>query len=305
MGAAPQNPFWPTLRTVSEMEFQYERLLNQTKCTDLACLRRLDINTFQQSTRTQALLGAASNNPLPLWYWLPVVDDDLVVGQFYDMFDQGRFIRVPLLVGDDTNEGSYFGFNANTEDEVSVFLKNNYPHLTHEQLQEIRDLYPKMEPEPKHNAWFPTASAAYGDCTFTCPGNYLSTSMARYLDPSRVWNYRFNVIDPDNVANGLGVPHAFEMTAVLGVGNVGYSAPSYSGINAAIIPVTMAYYISFVRTLNPNTLRHAGSPTWDAFGDGTGKRLKLQTNQTAMEVVPESQVRQCALWRSLAPELEQ
>lgn len=287
------------------MEFQYSRLLNHTSCRSLNCLRAVKINDFMQASHNEPFPGAASDTPNPFFYWLPVVDDDLVVAPLSQLFDQGRFVRVPMLVGDTTNEGTYFGYNASTETEASNFIKNNFPGLTKENLQEIHDFYPKLAPLPDHNAWFPTAAATYGDSTFTCPASLMAENVARYLSPDKIWDYRFNVLDPDNVKSGLGVPHAFESTAIFGAGMAGFPAQSYLGSNAPIIPVTMNYYISFIRSLDPNPHRAKGTPQWNAWGDSTGKRMRLETNDTAMEEVPVDLIKKCALWRGLAPELEQ
>ncbi|KAM0453628.1 hypothetical protein ACHAPV_008962 [Trichoderma viride] len=298
VGAIPESPFWPTLRTVDSMEFQYQQLLANANCSSLDCLRGLDTQTLISASPNAPFTGAASNNPLPLWYWLPVIDGDLITDHLYDNFERGHFIRVPVLVGDDTDEGSYFGYNASTADQVQVFIKNNYPLLQDAQLNAISQAYPLAAPMAQHAAYFPSAQAAYGESTFTCPGNTVAASVARHFDPRRVWNYHYNVLDPDNLASGLGVPHTIETSAIFGLGYAGGAPASYYTTNAAIVPVTMHYFISFVTKLNPNTAKYASAPNWDPWGQGTGQRIRLQTNDTAMEPVPSDQIARCNLWQS-------
>lgn len=299
VGAVPESPFWPTLRSVADMEFQYQRLLGRTNCSSLDCLRGLDTQTLLSASPNQPFIGAASSNPLPLWYWLPVIDGDLITDHLYNHFERGDFIRVPVLVGDDTNEGTYFAANASTPAQVETFLKNNYPYLEEYQLQKINQAYPLMAPLAQHAAYFPSAEAAYGESTFTCPGNTVAASVARHYDARNVWNYHYNVLDPGNVADGLGVPHTFETSAIFGLGYSGSAAPSYYTTNAAIVPVTMHYFISFVTKLNPNVAKYPSAPRWDPWGQGTGQRIRLQTNDTAMEPVPSDQTARCNLWSSL------
>ncbi|KKO98572.1 carboxylesterase [Trichoderma harzianum] len=299
VGAIPESPFWPTLRTVPDMEFQYHQLLSNTNCSSLDCLRGLDTQALLNAAPNAPFIGAASDNPLPLWYWLPVIDGDLITDHLYNHFERGNFIRVPVLVGDDTNEGTYFAFNATNPSQVSTFLKNNYPYLQDPQLKSIIHAYPLEPPLPKHAAYFPSAEAAYGESTFTCPGNTVAASVARFFDPRRVWNYHYNVLDPDNVANGLGVPHTFETSAIFGPGYSDTAAASYYTTNAAIVPVTMHYFLSFVTKLNPNVAKYHSAPNWDPWGQGTGQRIRLQTNNTAMEPVPFDQIARCSLWKSL------
>ncbi|KAL7956223.1 alpha/beta-hydrolase [Trichoderma compactum] len=299
VGAVPESPFWPTLRSVADMEFQYRQLLSNANCASLDCLRGLDTQALLDAAPDAPFVGAASNNPLPLWYWLPVIDGDLITDHLYNHFERGDFIRVPVLVGDDTNEGTYFAFNATEPSQVETFLKNNYPYLQDSQLKSIIRAYPLEPSLPEHAAYFPSAEAAYGESTFTCPGNTIASSVARFFDPRRVWNYHYNVLDPDNVASGLGVPHTFETSAVFGPGYAGPSAASYFTTNAAIVPVTMHYFLSFVTKLNPNAAKFHAAPNWDPWGQGTGQRIRLQTNNTAMEPVPVGQIARCSLWKSL------
>ncbi|KAM0253620.1 hypothetical protein ACHAQJ_007195 [Trichoderma viride] len=301
VGAIPESPFWPTLRSVADMEFQYRQLLANANCSSLDCLRDLDSQTFINASLNQPFIGAASSNPLPLWYWLPTIDGELITDHLYNHFERGNFIRVPVMIGDDTNEGTYFAYNASSPEQVEVFMKNNYPNLQEPQLKSISQAYPLAAPFPKHAAYFPSAQAAYGESTFTCPGNTVAASVARYFDPRRVWNYHYNVLDPDNVANGLGVPHTFETSAIFGPGYGDTPAQSYEAnrINSEIVPVTMHYFISFVLTLNPNTAKYHSAPNWNPWGQGTGERIRLQTNDTAMEPVPFDQIARCNLWRSL------
>jgi acetylcholinesterase len=144
--------------------------------------------------------------------------------------------------------------------------------------------------------------------TFTCPGNQIAAAMAQHFSSSQVWNYRYNVLDAANVAAGLGVPHTFETPAIFGPpnGNCQPETCSYDSYNEPIVPVLQDYWISFVKTLNPNTLRDAGSPVWQPWGTGdVARRLKVQTNATEMENVPSDQATRCGFWRRLADDMEQ
>ncbi|KAJ5101233.1 hypothetical protein NUU61_003455 [Penicillium alfredii] len=307
VGAVAESSFWPTLRTVAEMEFQYERFARDVGCHSaddvLACLRATDIKTIQMANVARPFPGGSSA-PIPLWYFLPVVDGTLIPGRLYSLFDQGQFIAVPLMVSDDTNEGTSFAYDATNQLEVAQFMKNNYPGLSGLQLNAIHKAYPRMNALPQHGAYFPSAAAAYGDSTFTCPGNLMATNMARHFSSSQVWNYRFNVRDPTEVANGMGVPHVFDLPAIFGVGQTNMPAYSYANSNADIVPITMDYYLSFIKALNPNTHRNSIAPEWHAWGSGAGQRLKLQTNATAMEKVPQTQLEHCSMWKTFAADME-
>ncbi|ROW04766.1 hypothetical protein VMCG_04733 [Cytospora schulzeri] len=311
VGAVSESTFWPTQRTVTEMEFQFDRFVNDTGCSDaddaLGCLRLVDLYTIQEANMELPFPGASDNSPAPLWYWLPVTTGPgtLVPDRLYNSFSSGRFIRVPLLVGDDTNEGTDFAANASTQTEVSQFLESNYPGLYKTQLSQINSVYPLTKAVPEHAAYFPSAAAAYGDAAFTCPGNIMADSMASFYDAENVWNYRYNVLDPSMLAAGVGVPHTFETAAIFGPGYAGSVSESYYTTNEAIVPVVMNYWISFVRALDPNTYKYGEAPVWQTWGDtGRGNRLNFQTYDTVMEKVPQQLVERCKLWKRLSNSME-
>ncbi|KUL89789.1 hypothetical protein ZTR_00456 [Talaromyces verruculosus] len=304
IGAVLESPFWPTLRTVEDMEWQYSRLLNMTNCSSLSCLREMSASALQAQSYGTVFPGTQPTDPFPLFYWLPVIDGDFIPDQLYSLFEEGRFADVPILLGHTTNEGSWFANNASSAAEVSAFLRSNYPHLTNLELETINQFYPKMDPLPEHNAYFPSSSAAYGDATFICPSSMMARSVAQFWDPERVWGYWFNVIDAGNTAAGVGVFHTFEVQAVFGPGQTGWTVGSLYNVNAPIVPITMGYWVSFVRNLNPNSYKADGAPIWQPWGNGKGRQIRLQTNNTAMVDITDSQVEKCWLWQSLAPIME-
>ena len=132
----------------------------------------------------------------------------------------------------------------------------------------------------------------------------MAASMSKYFSPDHVWNYRFNVRDPTEASNGMGVPHVFELPSIFGLGETNEPEYSFATINANIIPVTMNYYLSFIKDLNPNTLRLPRTPTWEPWGSGTGQRLKLQTNSSEMEAVPQAQLERCLMWVKFAASMQ-
>ncbi|KAG0159700.1 hypothetical protein PDIDSM_7223 [Penicillium digitatum] len=306
IGAVAESPFWPTQRTVAQMEFQYDQFVKDTSCykanDSLTCLRSVDIRTIQKFNVDKPFPGG-SPTPVPRWYFLPVVDGDLIQDQLSNLFSQGKFVQVPLLVGDETNEGTDFAYNATNKFEVAQFMKNNYPGLSHDQLDTINNAYEHEEPLPKHAAYFASAAGAYGDSTFTCPGNFMTAAMAK--SSYFAWNYRYNVRDPTKIANGMGVFHIFDLPAIFGIGETNQPTYSYASSNAKIVPITMNYYLSFIRVLDPNIFRFRDAPEWQPWGSGAGQRLRLQTNSTEMEPIPRLEVERCSMWKDFAADMQQ
>lgn len=331
-----ESVFFPAQPFVPQLEYQFDRLANGTGCgqavaapdQQMACLRALDTTTLQAQNVASAFPGRAGP-PLPRFYWTPCIDGDLVRDLPYDMFAGGGFVRVPLLFGNDNDEGTYFADDAATSGEMATFLRNNYPLLTANDTAEVVDMYPLRAAVAQHAAWFPSASAAYGEATFICPAISI---MGAYQDPARgnnssgggdddddddtqLWLYRYDVADDDNTAAGVGVPHLWESYAVFGPGNLGDEAApeSYLTYNAPIVPVVMDYFLSFVRARDPNVLRAPGAPAWERWGlldgngtvGGNGTRLVLETNNTRMEEVDGALAARCQFWAGLAPRTQQ
>lgn len=308
VGAIPESPFFPTHRTVPQMEFQFKRFLENTSCDGtpdpMVCLRSKDIDTIQAANVPSKFPGA-ENDPIPEWYFLPCIDGSFSVDYQYAQYESGRFVKVPVMVAGDTNEGTYFAPSVSAPAQVANFIQSDYPHLNANQLTAINNAYPLMPLLPNHAAYFPSAAAAYGDATFTCGGILISKYVTQFVSPAQSWNYRYNVQDPANIAAGLGVPHTSETPAIFGVGYAGGIGTSLQTTNAAIVPVVMDYYISFVTTLNPNTRKDPTAPYWDNFGTANGERLRIQTNDTAMEYIDQTTEERCQLWWSLYRTMQQ
>jgi hypothetical protein len=61
----------------------------------------------------------------------------------------------------------------------------------------------------------------------------------------------------------------------------------------------MGYYLSFVRTLNPNTYRMPGSPVWETWDARDTKRLVIETGGAKMDGGDEGEAERCGFWLGL------
>lgn len=117
----------------------------------------------------------------------------------------------------------------------------------------------------------------------------------------QIFHYRYAVLSAENIAAGVGTSHTFEIGAVWGPANANGPATYVPrGVNAPIVPVVMDYWVSFVTTLSPNTRRAANAPEWQALNLTAPTRLRIRTNDTAMEALPADQAIRCGFWESLA-----
>ncbi|KAI1374067.1 alpha/beta-hydrolase [Hypoxylon crocopeplum] len=328
LGGIGESVFFPAQPLVADLEWQFDRVLQQTGCDGadnaqdpMACLRSKDTATLQAAANIPSPFPGRPGlpSPLPLFYWTPCVDGDLLPDLPYRLFEQGKFVGVPLLMGATSNEGSVFATNAATSADMTTFLQNNYPNLTSAQAASVVEQYPQAAAVPSHAAWFPSTAAAYGEATFICPTTFVLDASAALFNSTvggsgEAWGYRYDVYDADNAARGLGVPHIWESWAVFGPDSLagpGGGPASYYTYAADVVAPVMDYWISFVRELNPSTLRAPGTPAWGAWGNGTaadggrGRRLLIQAGNLTMETVPLDLQQRCDFWKGLEPATQQ
>ncbi|KAJ6121794.1 Carboxylesterase type B [Penicillium capsulatum] len=306
IGAAAESQSFGSMLNVSGSQFAYDKLVERTKCSDskdtLACLRG--------TAASQCHDPITRRRGEPLFLYSPTIDGDLVEDLTLTLFHNGKFIKVPVIFGDDTNEGTVFVSNDTASvAEADTFLKNQFPNLTKAQLDKINGMYLREDqtvPFPDGKPYWRPASNAYGELRYICPGIDLSSIYAKAGVKS--WNYHYDVKDPDAERDGTGVSHTVEVNALWGPENTHHNAPpSYSSTNAAIIPVVQGYWTSFIRSLDPNKHRDSSSPEWETWGTGKDayKRIYIRTNQTKMEHVPQDQRDRCEYLIGIGEDLKQ
>ncbi|GAB7356298.1 hypothetical protein MBLNU459_g7099t1 [Dothideomycetes sp. NU459] len=307
--SAAESQSFATIRTVSESQYQYNNLVIRTGCASdndtLACLRSLNATFLQSQNNNTAYPGAQQ---APLYMYNPTLDHDFVTDYTYAAYAKGKFVRLPAIYGDVTNEGTIFAPNSTaTIGQSDTFLLDQFPQLSLQQLAMINYMYPVSEHFNGTGAFWRQLANAYGEIRYICPGIFISNVYAD-LKLASNWNYHWDVLDPTQDTEGFGVPHTVEKNAIWGPAYVSAPAPaSYNTTNANIVPVVQAYWTSFIRTFDPNTYRAPGTPVWEAWGKGAAanQRLLFQTNNTRMETVPLDQQERCAYLSSIGPDLRQ
>ncbi|KAJ5840993.1 Lipase [Penicillium chrysogenum] len=311
VAAAAESQSFAQMLNVTESQFAYDALVTATACDSsqntLACLRNLDVNALQQKNVNRPHPGAKGK---PLYLYGPTVDEDLVPDYTYRLFQEGKFIKVPVIFGDDTNEGTKFvPKSTSSVDEADTFIQNQFPAITRDHLDRINSIYltPDQTKEfPGAGSYWRPASTAYGEMRYICPGIDLSSIYAAAGVPS--WNYHYAVQDPADESSGVGTPHTVEVNGIWGPTNTNKKAPaSYYTTNAGIVPVMQGYWTSFITSLDPNTKRLPSSLKWQTWGQGGDgyQRIFIRTNQTKMETVPQGQKSRCEYLTSVGIDLKQ
>ena len=298
--AAAESPSFATVLTVADSQYLYQNFTTAVGCKPgpnaLRCLQAVSASELQEHNILIPYPGASG---VPVFSWNPVIDGDLIRQVTYEAFDQGKFIKVPAIFGDDTNGGTIFTpQTTSTLEQSDEFLKNTFPYLKNDQVEIINALFPNPNTTcPATGCYWRQVSNAYGDMRYMCPALFLSSVLTRH-GVKNSWAYRYDVRDPTLEAEGFGVEHVSEMGAIFGPDYTGGGAPASlypGGINAPAVPVLQGYWSSFVRTFNPNTYRYPGTAKWETWTDLAKDRMWFQTRGlTSMEVVDAATQIRCA-----------
>ncbi|KAG5926473.1 hypothetical protein E4U42_003272 [Claviceps africana] len=277
----------------------------------LDCLRSADLQQLDQSLAKMYPYG-----------WPPVLDGTFLLDHGANQIAQGKFARVPILVGTNSDEGSAFGSRlgvVNTDDDfrraVISSISPTAPQNLNKSLDEILDealhLYPNIQPlgVPSLATWphvlqsgddfakefglqFRRRNAFIGDMLFLYFRRRANLAWSRYGIPS--FAYCFDV-----TVNGmppmLGATHFQEVAFVFhNIDGVGYeanpfggNAPDYSAKARALADTMCAQWINFIVDLDPNGDAPAANAAWPVFalqdGDGVGTNLVFGLDGPSVE----------------------
>jgi carboxylesterase type B len=310
IGAVGDAFFYPTVNNATYQELQFNTFSSSLGCgsssDQLACLRAMDINTLQTANVPMHYPG---QDLQAAYVWTPVVDGLFIVDTPLKLYQAGHFVKVPLISGDVTNEGTLFTpSNTSSNADLIALISANFPDLSELDLAKVTSLYPKT------TSYFSSAAAAYGDATFVCPGNSIAKYAGQYGNSSAVYRYLFNQPSTLTRLAGLGVPHTLDLGAIFGanvapiygpfdftsaVKNVvsfGSFAPGAE--NAVSASIMQNYITSFVRFLDPNRLKVAVAPTWQPFAVA---RQSLVVANIGTNMYPATNDTICDFWESVIP----
>ncbi|KAJ4347702.1 hypothetical protein N0V95_005200 [Ascochyta clinopodiicola] len=192
----------------------YESVLNATNCTNahdrLQCLRAAPFSTI--------------NTTFTSLSFLPVIDGTLIPGYSSSSLANGRFVKVPLLIGANTDEGKIFsGMGVNTTSEFASYISQySYTYTTNnETIRDLLEAYPEVGSNSTHGQSDDTrpVSAPYG-AQFLRTARY--TGDAMFIAGRR---YRFDTIPGSTDPLYVGATH-FEEVAFVFNNLMGEGMPS-------------------------------------------------------------------------------
>ncbi|KAB8336696.1 hypothetical protein FH972_021006 [Carpinus fangiana] len=304
-----------TIYTVEESQFEFDKLANRTGCNQaaggaFACLRDLNVTTLQNSTNSQPI-ALPGRSGLPVYTYNPMIDKDFLVDYPTKMFDKGQYVRVPLLVGDDENEGTIFTPKTLASyNDTNAFVGDTFPFITPDQFTRINTYWNysdfnqnwTLSPGSSAKPYWRQASTVYGDIRYTCPGIYLAEQFKNVSQP--VWMYLYNTTTSTDDMNGYGCQHTSELTTIWN-----NSATLDSNLKAQV-PLMQAYWTSFVlrydpNPTNPNTTTNVTIPKWTQYNSTIRSRMVLQTGSNGIAPIKQNVLDRCAYWKNISSSIRQ
>ncbi|CAG8970920.1 hypothetical protein HYALB_00000899 [Hymenoscyphus albidus] len=300
VGAISESTGWGSMPNVITRDADLQKNINSTGCLNdpdpINCMRLLPIADFQNKTLKNG--------------WGPTVDGKLFTAPQYQLMEQGKFMKIPIIYGWTSNEGTpdfISNQSATTDEDLIRKFKNNVPIATDADLQKLLQLYPDSLNQKDFfgrdvsvkNATLRKGSGIkwQQDATITtelklaCVAGFFS-DMHSLHGNTESYHYRYNVLDstPGGLADqGLFTPHVNEIYAVFGKNNTDGGDPKCLDIPFAQggclegAKITQSYWMSFVRSLDPNKFRDASAPVWEKWTMATPVRVLLDTSNATME----------------------
>ncbi|KAM0231561.1 hypothetical protein ACHAPO_008409 [Fusarium lateritium] len=257
-----------TTRNSKEREADFQEVLEQAGCLNctqpLACLREVPADI---------LLQAGQKLPTRI-----TVDGDMV-GNLSAQLREGRFVRVPLMIGTTRNECTSFlqlevKEPISTEGELRHFIGTSLGKrgISNESIQRWSELYQDEienpsegglgtvlpNPDEQYGSQYGRATLWMGDMMFATNRRLSNQAWAHYGVPS--YSFLFDTVTATMDPKTLGAAHFQEMPYVFGnTQGVGYDEDPFPSNIAErqkhykLAEIMSRMWISFVTTGSPNS----------------------------------------------------
>ncbi|KAN0075057.1 Alpha/Beta hydrolase fold [Elaphomyces granulatus] len=228
----------------------YDTVVAEANCTQsndtLACLRSVDYDTFVRATNSGGPSLASSNS---LASYLPRPDGKVLVDSPEVLVQSGKYAAVPLIIGDQEDEGTIFSFpqtNVSNTPSLVEYLSSWYDGPTKSELQVLVETYEESlsagSPFRTGSAGevypgFKRLSAIIGDILFTLARRAMLYDALKAHPSVPIWSYESSY---DHGTPVLGTFHGSELPAFFG-------APQSFASQA-----NFYYYTNFAYSLDPN-----------------------------------------------------
>jgi para-nitrobenzyl esterase len=197
-------------------------------------------------------------------FW-PVVDGYVLAGDAWELYQQGKFNDVDLLVGINSNEGALFFQAPLSKEEYARYIQVFSPYT-----REALSVYPGNTGAEA----LQSQRDIFQDALFAWP-TYTWAGLESRYGHSKVYMYYFNESEPahDTAFRLEGAAHSDEINYVFGQveKNVNYH---YEAKDKKLSQLIQGYWVNFARSGNPNGIN---LPFWPQYKEGTETVMYLNS----------------------------
>ncbi|KAJ4480248.1 alpha/beta-hydrolase [Lentinula aciculospora] len=219
----------------------------------LACLRNASIGALARAQDAPRIQPSAFTGAYPTFN--PVVDGKIITDYPSVSIQNGNFAKVPLIVGATSNE------TGTLEQTLPETMKTAFPGLTVESADEFLEIYPLNE----FSSQLQRNQTAIGESMLRCAREIMGGAFA---NTPKSWTYRYNQPNPTQGMPGF-TAHAAENWMMFNGINTGFNGSGtftpMTPVETAFAEELIAYWLSFVRSGNPNTFKLDRAPTWTEY----------------------------------------
>ncbi|KAJ3211185.1 hypothetical protein HDU67_004744, partial [Dinochytrium kinnereticum] len=240
-----------------------------TSTSDLmACMRAANVTT----------LNSVSGGD-----WKPTVDGVFLKDAPIRRVLEGKFAKVPVIIGTTTNEGTMFASSVTDNSQFDSFLTTNFKWLSAANRTAVATLYPAAN----FSSPMLRAAEVFGDVVFVCPSERLSFEMAKSpASRDANWRYRWNVAG----STTLLASHGSEIAYVYN------TSSSLTATTQPLANLMTTLWVSFTTTRTPGLL------SWPTYSESTRQQLLInvdaQTVERTGEYMP-GHAERCAFWEQV------
>ncbi|KAJ7875186.1 alpha/beta-hydrolase [Mycena leptocephala] len=295
MGDSPSLSFLPRYSD-TYVEGLFRQFAVHSGCTSTASA----IITCLRAAPTTTLILAGSktlgNRTSSLFPFGPIEDGSYIQTLPVEAFRAGKFARVPVLFGSNTDEGAHWSASlpnsaANTsspdanETTVYNFIAEQFSTFTHASFQTaITQFYPLAD----YNGSFSLqGQQMYGEMRYICSAVLITGAAQKF----GLKAYRYHWDNPR-----LSSDHGAELNAFFG-GTRTFDAP-----DQALVDAMRRYFTSFATSGTPVA---PSSIAWPASVDHSGSpRILLHPGGISLENITDALSVRCAFWHGLSAEID-
>ncbi|KAF8576476.1 alpha/beta-hydrolase [Ramaria rubella] len=255
-GAITQSVYRKGLPTAEQQLPLFEYLLQNTSCSlptpaeQISCLRQVSISALIRSADSAGEFFPGSFN-----VWIPAIDGTVLTEAPTKLILEDKWAKVPVISGATSNET---GFSGNISADLTAF----FPLLSSTDIQEFLNEYPESEFTNSKQR----GDTITGELELRCGRELLGGAAAKANLPA--FAYRYNQPNP-SFGDDVDVEHAAENWMMFLGTNTGFNGSTvFTGLDpveTAFSEELIAYWLSFVRSSNPNTHKLSRSPAWSSF----------------------------------------